>query len=96
MQKYEYGGYVKGYNHTNLLHFSEQLLGNVRLQYKKMTYDLMGYGWGHNSSRYGSQLTETYRLPQDDGSVKRFQPILRHYLFKRKTAAIFRSIQGYI
>ena len=72
MTKYEYGGYIKGYNHTNLLHFSEQLLGNVRLQYKNMTYDLMGYGWGHNSSHYGSDLTETYRLPQEDGSVKAF------------------------
>lgn len=72
MAKYEYGGYVKGYNHTNLLHFSEQLLGNVRLQYKKMTYDLMGYGWGHSSSHYGSDLTETYRLPQEDGSMKVF------------------------
>lgn len=72
MTKYDYGGYVKGYNHTNLLHFSEQLLGNVRLQYKNMTYDLMGYGWGHSSSHYGSDLTETYRLPQEDGSLKVF------------------------
>lgn len=72
MTKYEYGGYVKGYNHTNLLHFSEQLLGNVRFQYKNMTYDLMGYGWGHNSSHYGYELTETYRLPQEDGTLKVF------------------------
>lgn len=72
MAKYEYGGYVKLYDHTNLLHFSEQLLGNVRLQYKNMTYDLMGYGWGHNSSHYGSELTETYRLPQEDGAMKIF------------------------
>ncbi|MDE6442877.1 MAG: outer membrane beta-barrel family protein, partial [Muribaculaceae bacterium] len=72
MTKYEYGGYVKAYDHTNLLHFSEQLLGNVRLQYKNMTYDLMGYGWGHNSSHYGSELTETYRLPQQDGTLKVF------------------------
>ncbi len=72
MAKYEYGGYVKVFDHTNLLNFSEQLLGNVRLQYKNMTYDLMGYGWGHNSSHYGSELTETYRLPQEDGSMKVF------------------------
>ena len=72
MTKYEYGGYVKAYDHTNLLHFSEQLLGSVRLQYKNMTYDLMGYGWGHNSSHYGSELTETYRLPQPDGTMKIF------------------------
>lgn len=61
MAKYEYGGYVKGFGHANLIHYSEQLLGNVRFQYKKMTYDIMGYGWGHNSNRYGAELTETYR-----------------------------------
>lgn len=72
MAKYEYGGYVKGFGHANLIHYSEQLLGNVRFQYKKMTYDLMGYCWGHNSKRYGAELTETYRLPQEDGTVKVF------------------------
>ena len=74
MAKYEYGGYVKVYNfdHMNLRHFSEQLSGNARLQYKKMTYDLMGYGWVYNSSNYGSELTETYRLPQEDGTMKVF------------------------
>lgn len=72
MAKYEYGGYVKGFDHTNLLSYSEQLLSNVRLQYRKMTYDLMGYGWGMTNDHYGSELTETYRLPQTDGTVKVF------------------------
>lgn len=72
MAKYEYGGYVKGFDHTNLLSYSQQLLGNVRLQYKKMTYDLMGYGWGMTNDHYGSELMETYRLPQADGSMKVF------------------------
>lgn len=72
MAKYEYGGYVKGFDHTNLLSYSEQLLGNVRLQYRKMTYDLMEYGWGMTNDHYGSELTETYRLPQTDGTVKVF------------------------
>lgn len=72
MAKYEYGGYVKGFDHTNLLSYSEQLLGNVRLQYRKMTYDLMGYGWGMTNDHYGSELTETYRLPQTDGTVRVF------------------------
>lgn len=72
MAKYEYGGYVKLFDHANLLSYSEQLLGNVRLQYKKMTYDLMGYGWGMTNDHYGSELTETYRLPQADGSMKVF------------------------
>ena len=73
MTQYEYGGYVKGFGHTNLISlWSEQLLGNVRLQYKKMTYDLMGYGFNTNSTHNGSELTETYRLPQTDGSIKEF------------------------
>ncbi len=72
MAKYDYGGYVKGYNYTNLISFSEQLLGNIRLQYKKMTYDLMGYGFGSNNSHYGSLLNETYRLPQPGGEMKVF------------------------
>ena len=72
MQQYEYGGYVKGFDHTNLLDYSGQLLGNIRLQYKEMTYDVMGYGFGHSSKHYGSELTETYRLPQPDGEMRTF------------------------
>ena len=55
MQRYEYGGYVKGFDHTNLL-----------------DYDVMGYGFGHSSNHYGSELTETYRLPQPDGEMRTF------------------------
>ncbi len=73
MAKYEYGGYVKGFGHANLLSYSGQLLGNVRLQYKKMMYDVMGYGWGMDNPHYGSELTETYRLPQTDGTLKEFE-----------------------
>lgn len=72
MAKYEYGGYIKGFGHANLLSYSEQLLGNIRFQYKKMTYDLMGYGWNMDNDHYGSELTETYRLPQEDGTVRIF------------------------
>ncbi len=73
MAKYEYGGYVKGFEHVNLVSlWSGQLLGNVRFQYKSMTYDLMGYGFSTHSTHDGSQLTETYRLPQPDGSLKEF------------------------
>ncbi len=73
MQQYEYGGYIKAFNHANLVSlWSEQLLGNVRFQYKKMTYDLMGYGFTTNSTHDGSELLETYRLPQPDGSIKEF------------------------
>ena len=74
MAKYEYGGYVKGYDHANLISlWSDQLLGNLRFQYKSMTYDLMGYGFATVSKHDGSVLTETYRLPQPDGSVKEFR-----------------------
>lgn len=72
MAKYEYGGYIKGFGHVNLLSYSEQLLGNIRFQYKKMTYDLMGYGWNMDNDHYGSEQTETYRLPQEDGTVRIF------------------------
>lgn len=72
MAKYEYGGYVKGMGVGNLLTYSEQLLANVRLQNKKMTYDLMGYGFNSDQSHNGSELTETFRLPQDDNEVKTF------------------------
>lgn len=76
MQKYEYGGYVKTFAHTNLLSLhSEQLVGNLRFQYKNMTYDLMGYGFNTNSTHNGSELTETYRLPQPDGSIKEFNRV---------------------
>lgn len=72
MAKYEYGGYVKGMGVGNLLSYSEQLLGIVRLQNKKMTYDLMGYGFNSDHKHNGSELTETYRLPQPDGDIKTF------------------------
>lgn len=67
MQQYEYGGYVKAFGHANLLSFSEQLVGNTKLQYKKMTYDIMGYGFNMNNSHYGSEMRETFRLPQNNG-----------------------------
>ena len=73
LTKYEYGGYVKGFNHTNLIHPSSQLLGSVRYQYKNMIYDVMGYGWGHSSSRYGAETIENFRLPQPDGTEESFE-----------------------
>lgn len=72
MAKYEYGGYVKAMGIGNLLSYSEQLLGNIRLQNKKMTYDIMGYGFNSNHKHNGSELTETYRLPQSDGTINTF------------------------
>lgn len=40
MQKYEYGGYVKGIYYDNFI-ISRQLNGYAKVQYKKMTFD-----WG--------------------------------------------------
>lgn len=73
MAQYEYGGYAKLFGHANLLSYSEQLLGNVRFQYKRMTYDLMGYGYGYSHKHQGYDLTEIYRLPQEDGGEKVFE-----------------------
>lgn len=72
MAKYEYGGYVKGMGVGNVISYSEQALGTVRLQKRKMTYDLMGSAFNSNHRHNGSELTETYRLPQPDGELKTF------------------------
>lgn len=73
MQQYEYGGYIKGFGHLNLISFSEQLLASTRFQYKKMKYDLIASGWNMNSNHYGSEITETFRLPEADGKIREFE-----------------------
>lgn len=74
MQQYEYGGYAKAYGFGTFLNgHQEQIIGNVRMQYKRMTYDLMGSAYNNGSSHTGSDLTETFRLHQDDGTVKQFE-----------------------
>ena len=76
MQQYEYGGYAKAYGNTKFLNgHQEQLTGNVRMQYRRMTYDLMGSAFSSGSSHWGEDMTETFRLPQEDGSVNEFQRI---------------------
>ena len=72
MAQYEYGGYVKGFGFSNLICFTEELHANVRFQYKKMTYDLASYGFNLDQKHFGQERTETYRLPQPDGSVREF------------------------
>lgn len=73
MAQYDYGGYAKVLGNANLISYSEQLLGNIRFQYRRMTYDIMGYAFNHDHSHQGSDLSETFRLPQSDGSEKIFQ-----------------------
>lgn len=76
MQQYEYGGYAKAYGFGTFLNgHQEQMIGNVRMQYKRMTYDLMGSAYNSGSSHTGSDMTETFRLPQDDGTEEQFERI---------------------
>lgn len=74
MQKYEYGGYLKSFAHTNLISNPVgELLANLRFQHKNMTYDIMGSTYHYDRKHEGEELTETYRLPQESGEVKEFQ-----------------------
>lgn len=74
MQKYKYGGYLKSFAHTNLISNPVgELLANLRLQRNNMTYDIMGSTYHFDRSHEGSELTETYRLPQENGDIKEFQ-----------------------
>lgn len=76
MQQYEYGGYAKLYAcSTSLNGHAEQAIGNVRMQYKRMTYDLMGSAYNNGSRHAGNDMTETFRLPQEDGSINEFKRI---------------------
>ncbi len=72
MVKYEYGGYVKLYGNEDFIKNTGLLQANAKLQYKRMTYDLMGYGFYSSNNHQGNQDLETFRLPQDDGTMKVF------------------------
>lgn len=76
MQQYEYGGYAKLYGYGSFLNgHTEQAVGNVRMQYRRMTYDLMGSAYNNGRRHSGQDMTETFRLPQMDGTVNEFQRI---------------------
>lgn len=67
MQQYEYGGYAKLYGQGSALNgHTEQLVGNLRMQYRRMTYDLMGSAYNSYSRHSGQDMVETFRLPQND------------------------------
>lgn len=72
MQKYEYGGYVKGIYYDNFV-ISRQISIYSKIQYKKMTFDWAGGAYYMNDSKNYENTVETFRLPQEDGSVKEFQ-----------------------
>lgn len=84
MQQYQYGGYAKVYGFGTFLNGQqEQIIGNVRMQYKRMTYDLMGSAYNNGSSHTGSDMTETFRMPQHNGTVKQFDRISQFESSKR-------------
>lgn len=73
MQKYIVGGYFKGMGHTNLI--SNPVVegtASLRMQYKKMTYDVMGWSLGYDRKHIGEELTETFRLPRESGGFEEF------------------------
>ncbi|MGM9723181.1 MAG: carboxypeptidase-like regulatory domain-containing protein, partial [Muribaculaceae bacterium] len=85
MQQYEYGGYAKAYGFGTFLNgHQEQMIGSVRMQYKRMTYDLMGSAYNNGSTHFGQDMTETFRLPQEDGTVNEFERISEQTSSKRR------------
>ncbi len=73
MVEYEYGGYVKVLGTENFIANSGFLQANSRFVRKRMTYDIMGYGYYMANNHYGVSQTETFHLPQDNGEIKSFQ-----------------------
>ncbi len=85
LQQYEYGGYAKIFGSGTFLNGNqEQLTGNVRMQYKRMTYDLMGSAYNDHSKHWGQDMNETFRLPQEDGTIDEFQRISHTVSSNRK------------
>lgn len=72
MTKYEYGGYVKALGTENFIANSGSMQSNARLVRGKMTYDIMGYGYYLNNNHFGTDQTETFRLPQENGATRIF------------------------
>lgn len=72
MTKYEYGGYVKALGTENFIANSGSMQSNARLVRGKMTYDIMGYGYYLNNNNFGTDQTETFRLPQENGETRIF------------------------
>lgn len=73
MQKYEYGGYLKGFANENFITNSAQLNLFAKFQYRKFTYDIAGGIFYNNSSHNGYSKEEVFRLPLSDGSINVFE-----------------------
>jgi len=72
MQQYEYGGYTKGIYYDNFI-ISRQLNGYAKMQYKNMTYDIAAGAFRMNDDTDYENVRETFRLPQEDGTVRIFE-----------------------
>lgn len=71
VQEYEYGGYTKLYNRLDYANkWRDNLTAFTRFSYKRLTTDLFaGFNFSDDTHK-GTSLTETYRFPQSDGSMK--------------------------
>ena len=67
---YDYGGYVKLTGVENLMAGSGSGQAYLKMSHKKMTYDLNVYDHYSDRGHTGTEQTQVFRLPQDDGSVK--------------------------
>lgn len=72
MQKYEYGGYIKGYGWETTGNAGQISLYS-KLQYKRMTFDIAAGAFYTNQNHTGADSYETYRLAQPDGTVDVFE-----------------------
>lgn len=69
MRKYDYGGYVRTRLYENFLANSGQAQVNGRFNYRRMTFDVMGYGYYCANDHTGTAQTETFRLPDETGGI---------------------------
>lgn len=72
MRKYEYGGYLKVYGWENTSNAGQASVYG-KLQYRRMTFDVAGGASYRNERHAGSDIYETFRLPQANGSLKIFE-----------------------
>lgn len=72
MIRYEYGGYVKTLGTENFIANSGNLQANARFVKRRMTYDIMGYGYYMSNNHFGVAQTESFHLPQENGEMRSF------------------------
>lgn len=93
MQKYEYGGYVKGLYYDSFV-ISRQLNAYAKLQYKKMTFDWAGAAAYMDDRKSYEDTYETFRLPQPDGMIKEFTRTSEVDKSKRRKDTYWTSVKA--